>query len=638
MRVRSIPRGLSSSLSLALGLTTACLSGCNPDDATDDEIGDTGSDSGSGESSDASTSDTSTSGDTSTSTSDTSTSDTSSDSTSDSSSDGTDSTTGDPPDPADALFAPGTIAQFDIVLSDAEIDALNVDGKSYVPGDLTVTIDGQATELLDIGVRLKGNFGSYRTLDQKAGFLLDFNRYVDMQKLFGLGKLAVNNMVQDPSMQREVLGYRLFREGGVPAARAAHAVVTVNGELYGLYTTVESTDNEEFLDTWFGDHGGSLYEGAYGSDLLADWLSSYDQDNGPDVGLTDLAELIAALDGMTDPDTYVSDVDAHVDLDLYLTYAATSLYLGDWDGYPWSRNNYYMYRRPSDMRWVFMPWGIDQLMVDYLDPFGGGGRLTLMCAASLECRAMLAGKYEEVVARVDELGLAVEAQNLADTLYDAALADPRKEYAIDDVQATVASNIAFLTNRGPQLLGALICTDPSLVDEDNDGYNGCGQDCDDYDDAVNPGAMEVCDLDDDNCDGQWDNDPACPQCIIQPLPAPELGSAAFCFALKNWSAAEVDCVDQGGHLISIHDQAMQDFVSSTAFSIAGSDWWIGINDLSLESTFAWSDASPVDYTAWAGGEPNNAGEEDCGHIAPWAGGGWNDLFCGSEIRYICRLP
>ena len=54
-----------------------------------------------------------------------------------------------------------------------------------------------------------------------------------------------------------------------------------------------------------------------------------------------------------------------------------------------------------------------------------------------------------------------------------------------------------------------------------------------------PGALEVCDLDDDNCDGVWDNDPKCPQCVVKKLPAPAMGNAAFCFGARDFAAAEL---------------------------------------------------------------------------------------------------
>ncbi len=549
-----------------------------------------------------------------------------------------DSSTGEPVDPALQLFAPGTIATFDLKLKQAAIDSLAEDAKLYVLGDLTVTVGAEVTQLIDIGVRLKGNFGSYRTLDQKAAFLLDFDRYVDKQELYGLEKLALNNMVQDPSMEREVLGYQLFRGVGVPAPRAAHAVVTVNGEPYGLYTTVEAADNDAFLKTWFDDNNGNMYEGAYGSDLLSDLIPSFDQDNGDNVDFMDLQALVAALDAIVDPEQFVTEASKVIDLDLFLSMAATEIYLGHWDGYAWTRNNFFMYRRPSDMRWVFMPWGIDQTMQDYLDPFGGQGRVNQMCDASVECRKLLAQKFEAVVARVDELGLAATAQTLADTVRAAADADPRKEYAIENVDDRVAANIEFLTNRGSAVMDQLICTDPKAIDGDNDGFSGCGEDCDDGNKAVHPGAVEVCDLDDDNCDGIWDNDPKCPQCSEMALPAPAIGSAAFCFNPKTFADAEADCVKQGGHLLSIHDLKMQTFVTTNAFAIQDSDWWIGLSDRKTEGTFVWTDGTPVNFESWAGGEPNNAGDEDCANVTPWVGGDWNDLFCDQQRPYICRLP
>ncbi len=556
--------------------------------------------------------------------------------TADTSGDASTGTTGEPPDPAIPFFEPGVIAEFALELTPEAIDSLDADPKIYVQGDLTVTLGGEVTVLTDIGVRLKGNYGSFRTLDEKAAFLLNFDRYVDGQRLFDMEKLAVNNMVQDPSMQREQLGYALFRAGDVPAPRAGYATVSVNGELYGLYTTVETVDNEEFLKHWFDEDKGNLYEGAYGSDIVTDLVPSFDLDNGNNIDFMDLQELANALDAIVDPADFVVEASKVIDLDRFLSFAATEIYLGHWDGYAWTRNNFYLYRGP-DKRWVFFPWGIDQTMVDNLGPFGGEGRIQQMCAASLECRMMLAAKFEAVVARVDRLGLAAQAQTLADAAHDAATADPRKEYAIGQVDDTVAANIEFLTNRGSTVIDDLICTDPSKLDADMDGYSGCSEDCDDGDKAVHPGAAEVCDLDDDNCDGQWDNDPKCPQCILKKLPAPAIGSAALCFGARTWSQAEADCVKQKGHLIAIHSQQVQDFVAAQAFAIQDTDWWIGLSDSKNEGTFVWSNGSKLDFMNWNGGEPNNAGDEDCANMTPGAGG-WNDLFCENTRPYVCAVP
>ncbi len=56
----------------------------------------------------------------------------------------------------------------------------------------------------------------------------------------------------------------------------------------------------------------------------------------------------------------------------------------------------------------------------------------------------------------------------------------------------------------------------SCVDEDKDGYGqNCqlGDDCDDTNASVNPGADEICNQVDDDCDGDTDEDEVCPSCV-----------------------------------------------------------------------------------------------------------------------------
>lgn len=547
-------------------------------------------------------------------------------------------TTGEPdhyPD-ADPLFDLDAIAEFDITLSDNALLALDADPRTYTAGDLVAKIGGQLHALPGIGVRLKGNYGSFRELDQKAAFLLDFNRYDPDQELLGLTKLAVNNMVQDCSMQREILGYMLLRDAGVPAPRAGYVVVRVNGEPYGLYTAVESADNNVFLDHWFGGHGGNLYEGAYGSDIVTELVPSFDQDNGDDIALADLFAWAAALDAITDPDRFTAAADALMDLDRVLAMFAGEIYLGHWDGYAWTRNNYYVYSRESDARWLFLPWGIDQTLRDHMNPFGGDGRIQQMCAASVACRMLLAAHFEDYAARVDALDLVGVAEQLRDLTADAVAADPRKECDVNAHDGDIDGNIDFLLARKDSIIDGLLCTVPSDVDADMDGYSACTDDCNDGDADVHPGAPEQCDLDDDNCDGVWDDDPMCPSCASFDLPGP--GTARFCFVARTFAEADADCQTQGGELLSIHSQAIQDFTAQQAFDIAASDWWIGINDIQQEGTFVWSDGTPVDFTAWNEGEPNNAGDEDCVNLPYWTGGLWNDLGCDAVRPYICRLP
>ena len=65
----------------------------------------------------------------------------------------------------------------------------------------------------------------------------------------------------------------------------------------------------------------------------------------------------------------------------------------------------------------------------------------------------------------------------------------------------------------------------------------------------------------------------------------------------------------------------------------GSNCWIGINDIDINSTYIWADGSESTYRRWNSGEPSN-GNEDCGEII--TSGYWNDQPCThANLCYLC---
>lgn len=539
------------------------------------------------------------------------------------------------PPPGEALFADGQVIGINIKLSPADILSLSNQPNVYVRGDVEVTTANTTTIIPDTGVRLKGKIGSLRTLDQKAAFLLKFNEYTKGQKLDGLSKLAVNNMVQDTSMIHERIGYILFNDMDAPSPRSGYARVSVNGELYGLYATVEATSNGEFLNRWFGDDTGNMYEGAYGVDL--DWNSyqGFDQDNGVFENYSDVAELIMALDNMT-PQNFMVEASKVIDMDRYVKFAATEIYLGHWDGYANYQNNYFIYRRPDNKLWTFIPWGIDQTFADHMDPFAAGARVQQLCVQSIECRKKLGEAYATILTKVDSLGLVAKCTEVKNLIWPDVQADPRREYSVDNLSWAIDETIAFLMSRKMTLGNGLQCVDPSGIDMDNDGAPGCGIDCNDNNPNVYPGATEKCNFIDDDCSGILDDNPGCPQCLVEP--AQGGGQYAYCVNYSGFSGAELNCQGKGGHLVSIHSFDEFQTISTRAQSLGMGDYWIGFHDAQVEGKFVWTDGSPDDFTFWNGGEPNDYGNgEDCAHVYS-SNGTWNDLDCNALLNFVCKLP
>ena len=100
---------------------------------------------------------------------------------------------------------------------------------------------------------------------------------------------------------------------------------------------------------------------------------------------------------------------------------------------------------------------------------------------------------------------------------------------------------------------------------------------------------------------------------------------------STWADAEAKAVAMGGHLVTLGDQAEQDWVFQTFNAYDGVNrlYWIGLNDQAAEGQFVWANDEPVDFTYWAPGEPNNASNEDfvsMYYLGHGASGRWNDWY------------
>ena len=216
----------------------------------------------------------------------------------------------------------------------------------------TVTVDGETHS--QVGVRKKGFIGSQS--DTKPALKLRFDKYVDGQSLGGvMERMTLNNSIQDPSTINTCLSYRIFAAGGSPASRCNFATVSVNGKNLGLYVHVEEI-KLPFLARHFESADGNLYEGTV-SDFTPDYRGTFEKKtNEDDADWSDIDGVVAALQ---DPsDAGLKALGQLVHLDRFLSFWATEVLVGHWDGYTGDRNNYQFYREP-DGPFVFIPWGVD---------------------------------------------------------------------------------------------------------------------------------------------------------------------------------------------------------------------------------------------------------------------------------------
>lgn len=288
----------------------------------------------------------------------------------------------EPMDEAAFLYDPAVVHTFDVEIAEADlarIDA-NPSAEEYVPAQLSF---GGA--MYEIAFRYKGSIGAFQPPCSTGGFQgggpktgkcsvkLAFDQVDPEARFFGLRKIQFHAMNNDPSMLRERLGYGLFREMGVPASRATHAVLRVNG-VADIYAFVEVLDGR-FTRSRFSEGGeGNLYKEVWPvHDSAAVYLNALETNEDEEPSVDRMLRFKAALAEGADA------ARAFVDLDVTARYMAVDRVIMNDDGafhfycimgatgnnptIPGNHNYYWYEAEHADRLWI-IPWDLDHSMND----------------------------------------------------------------------------------------------------------------------------------------------------------------------------------------------------------------------------------------------------------------------------------
>jgi hypothetical protein len=334
-------------------------------------------------------------------------------------------------DPAAWLFDPLRVHRIDIEISQNSYNVLNgsnyYNKADYQAGTMKFTTDTGVvvTQNKSVGLRLKGGWGSFRNLDQKAAFKIKTN-FVKGENFFGLKKMTLNNMVQDPSMLHEATVYRMYRAMGVAAPRVGYVNVFVNGMNYGLHANIETYD-DVMLKRWMPSTK-NLYEGAYFQDVIGSQYQDIEVDEGDGTDRTDLAALANANDTLDGVDWYNAWAKL-VDVEQFINEWAVERYAAHWDGYSWTiKNNYYLHTNDQGVFSLF-PWGSDQTLLGHL-PFletNSVGVMFIKCIQYSPCQQLYKGALRSVHLKTQELQMPTMIDDIWAAIDEHIENDPRKE-------------------------------------------------------------------------------------------------------------------------------------------------------------------------------------------------------------------
>ena len=278
-----------------------------------------------------------------------------------------------------------TVSTIDISFSqsnwDEILDSLFADGnEERLVG--SAIINGEQFD--SIGVRYKGN-SSYNANRLKNPLNIKLDYIIEDQELDGYGTLKLANVFKDPSFVRETLSYEIAGKY-MPASKANYINVYINGDLKGLYTSVQSVDKfflgNHFYSNDFVFFKGELIPGPpppgcpvgppqvwgyLGEDTIC-YYNFYEikSDYGWD-------ELIEFLDILNNNTSLIEDV---LDVDRHLWMLAYDNLMVNLDAPINFGHNYYLYRDGTG-RFNPIMWDLNENFGSFSMLLGGGGPLNV---------------------------------------------------------------------------------------------------------------------------------------------------------------------------------------------------------------------------------------------------------------------
>ncbi|MBN2197263.1 MAG: CotH kinase family protein [Polyangiaceae bacterium] len=237
-----------------------------------------------------------------------------------------------------------------------------------------VTIDGQS--LGEVGFRPKGAYSLDTCVDDrgrlvcdKLSFKLKFDKVDPDGRFYGLKRLVLNQIVDAWGLYGESLAYQIYNDFGITAPRTSFAILTVNGESFGIYRVVEVVDGR-FTAHHFEDRDGNLYKEAWpvstDEAYFAGALRTNEETGSNETFIAFSADMLAATDN-----GLPQSLAKYTDLDRMLDYMAVDYAITNWDGITtfyagdWGQanHNYYMYQSVDSATFTLIPWDLNAVFL-----------------------------------------------------------------------------------------------------------------------------------------------------------------------------------------------------------------------------------------------------------------------------------
>jgi len=280
-----------------------------------------------------------------------------------------------------SVFDDSSVRRVEVKLTQSNWELMwsDIEAKIEVPADAVVF--GETLE--NIGFRMRGQF-SLRESGWKKPWKINTDAYIADQEYHNLRQLMFINSIGDASMLTEKLSYDLMQFAGIPASHVTFVELWIDvtddqspSQFWGVYTMIERVDRK-FLSSRFSTDArdGNLYKASHAQrgpmDLVyygetidlyptVNGSVAYGKENNEEEGdYSDIIELCRVVDGIdyASPEAFAGALEEVFNVDGYLRYMAVIALTMNWDSYPYTGNNFYLFNNPVSGKLEWIPWDL----------------------------------------------------------------------------------------------------------------------------------------------------------------------------------------------------------------------------------------------------------------------------------------
>ena len=161
---------------------------------------------------------------------------------------------------AETIFDQSNIIEIDIQMDEEAWNQMIATASNEEYSSCNVVVNGVLYE--NVGIRPKGNSSMSSVTSRNSerySWRIKFDKYEKKQTCDGLDVLILNNGFKDPGELREAIAYDMYQFLDADASLYNYAVVSLNGEYFGVYLALECVD-ESFAERNYGEDYGKLYK------------------------------------------------------------------------------------------------------------------------------------------------------------------------------------------------------------------------------------------------------------------------------------------------------------------------------------------------------------------------------------------